>query len=352
MSTTDLDLGGVRIVRTDAEIECNAIDDWFRQRGAELVLLPGGVTKTELCHAVREASLVLMCYTAIGADVIQAATQLRGVVKYGVGIDAIDIEAATKRGIPVVNVPEYAEQTVAEGAFCLMLALQKKLMSVHRAMRQHGWIDPAGDWLANDIFGKCVAIVGAGRIGRAFARMAGQGFGAKVIAYDPYVSSDELGALGIEKVDDLHELLAKADIISLHMVLNDATRKLIGHQEFASMRRQPVLINVSRGALIDETALLDALDSEQISGAGLDVFTHEPLNHSTHNLASLFERDNVIVTPHITFFTHEAMKRLTSETLARCEEMLSGQSVTVRSSDPRLLAQQGQLNVRIKGTSY
>ncbi len=346
MTNNDLNLSGICIVRTDAEIECNEIDAWFTSRGADLVLLPGDVSEHELCSAVANASLILMCYTTISSVVIQSANQLKGIVKYGVGIDAIDIVAATKRGVPVVNVPEYAEQTVAEGAFCLMLALVKKLLPVHRAMQQDGWIDPASQWLGSDIHCKCVAIVGAGRIGRAFARMAGAGFGARVIAYDPNVSSAELQSLDIEKIDDLHVLLEQADIVSMHTVLNDSTRAIIGRKEFAAMRRRPVLINVSRGALIDESALIEALNNKQISAAGLDVFTDEPLNRTSHALSCLYECDNVILSPHLTFFTHEAMQRLTTDTLARCEEVLRGESVLIRSKDPRLLAQHGMLNVK------
>jgi len=340
LTANDLKLNGIRVVRTDAEIECDEIDAWFTSRGADLVLLPGDVSD------VSTASLILMCYTTISSVVIHSANNLRGIVKYGVGIDAIDIVAATARGVPVVNVPEYAEQTVAEGAFCLMLALVKKLLPVHQTMQQNGWINPSTQWLGSDISGKCVAIVGAGRIGRAFARMAGHGFGAKVIAYDPHVCSAELQSLGIEKIDDLHVLLGQADIVSMHTVLIDSTKTMIGRAEFAAMHRCPVLINVSRGALIDESALLEALNTNQISAAGLDVFSDEPLNRTSHALASLYERDNVILSPHLTFFTHEAMQRLTTDTLARCEEVLREQSVLIRSKDPRLLAQHGVLNVR------
>ena len=346
MTDANLDLSDITIVRTDSEIECNAIDAWFTSKGAELILLPGGISESELSDAVTNASLILMCYTRISSTVINAAKQLSGIVKYGVGIDTIDIPAATDRGIPVVNVPEYAEQTVAEGAFCLMLALVKKLLPIHQAMQKSGWIDPTSEWIGGDIHSKCVGIVGAGRIGRAFARMASQGFGARVIAYDPNADPEELHALGIEKIDALHDLLAQADIVSMHTVLNDSTRTMIGAEEFAAMKRQPVFINVSRGALVDESALLNALTTQQISAAGLDVFTNEPLNRSSHALASLYEYDNVILTPHMTFYTQEAMQRLTSDTLARCEEVLLGKSVTIRSKDPRLVAQHGVLNVK------
>jgi D-3-phosphoglycerate dehydrogenase len=343
-----LDLSGVRIVRTDAEIDCPAIDAALCSAGAELVLLPGDTNESKLCEVIRDASLLLMCYTPITAAVIQSATRLQGIVKYGVGIDAIDIDTAIRHGIPVVNAPDYAESTVAEGAFCLILALAKRLLPISQAMQENGWIDPSSQWLGNDIRDKCVAIIGAGRIGRALARMAGKGFGARIIAYDPHVAAKAMLADGIQKVDDLHELLHQADVVSMHTVLNDSTRLMVGQAEFAAMHRKPIFINVSRGALVDESALLHALNSGQIRAAGLDVYTDEPLDRSSHRLAGLFSRDNVILLPHMTFYTHEAMQRLSEDTLARCRELLNGSRVTIRSSDPRLLAQHGVLNVGIE----
>lgn len=343
----NMNLEGVRIVRTDSEIECPAIDTALRDAGAQLILLEGDIDSHSLCNALREAHLLLMCYTPITASAINSAPHLRGIVKYGVGIDAIDIPAATDAGIPVVNVPEYAEQTVAEGAFCLMLSLMKRLLPMHVAMQQQGWFNPASSWLGSDISGKCVAIVGAGRIGCAFARMAGQGFGANVIAYDPHVSREAMASMGLCKVDDLHALLNEADVVSIHTVLNPESSAMIGVNEFAAMTRHPVFINVSRGALVDEAALRSALDTGQIRAAGLDVYASEPLNKTSHALASLYGRDNVILLPHLTFFTHEAMQRLSDDTLARCVEILEGKRVTIRSTDPRLRAQERMLNVQI-----
>ena len=175
----------VKIVRTNSELECPLIDAELRKSGAELVLLPDGVAETELAHQVSDADLVLMCYTPITSAVIAAASRLKGIVKYGVGIDAIDIAAARERRIPVVNIPEYAEETVAEGAFCLMLALAKKLVTLDRAMQGAGWLWPKSPWLGLDMAEKTVGLVGVGRIGRSMARMAGAGFRARVVGYDP-----------------------------------------------------------------------------------------------------------------------------------------------------------------------
>lgn len=329
----------MKAVRTDRELECPEIDAGLRARGVELVTLPDGIPEEELIAAVADADLLLMCYTPITARVIAAAPKLRGIVKYGVGIDAIDIPAASARGIPVVNVPEYAEETVAEGAFALMIALAKRLPEIGRAMERDGWIWPAERWLGRDIAGATVGLVGAGKIGRSMARMAGQGFRARVLGYDPNVDRATMAAAGIQKVDDLHEMLRHCDFVSLHSVLNDGSRGVIGQAELACMKPSAVLINVSRGALIDEAELVEAVLGGRLGGVGLDVYSLEPLAKSGHPMSPLFGRDGVILFPHLTFFTHEAMRRLSDDTLARCFEVLEGRPVQIRSHDPRLRAQ-------------
>ena len=329
----------VKVVRTDRELECPVIDAGLRAMGVDLVCIPDGAGENVLLAAVADAELILMCYTPITARVIAAAPKLKGIVKYGVGIDAIDIPAARARGIPVVNVPEYAERTVAEGAFTLMLALMKKLMPLDRTMQAEGWAWPTGRWLGADVAGKTVGIVGAGRIGRSFAQMAGAGFGAHVIAYSPHTPPESLMAAGIEPVADLMDLMARADVVSIHCVLNDETRGLIGAREIAAMKPTAILLNVSRGAIIDEAALVEAVVAGRIAGVGLDVYSQEPLALEGHPLSPLFGRDNVILLPHLTFFTHEAMVRLEEETLERCREVLEGRPVLVKSPDPRLRAQ-------------
>ncbi|MGO4675787.1 2-hydroxyacid dehydrogenase [Bosea sp. 2YAB26] len=329
----------MKAVRTDRELECPEIDAGLRARGVELVTLPDGIPEAALIEAVADAELILMCYTPITARVIAAAPRLKGIVKYGVGIDAIDIPAASARGIPVVNVPEYAEETVAEGAFALMIALAKRLPEIGRAMATEGWIWPEQRWIGRDISGATLGLVGAGKIGRSMARMAGQGFRARVLGYDPHVDRAKLAEAGIEKVDDLHAMLRQCDFVSLHCVLNAATRGLIGRAELACLKPSSVLVNVSRGALIDEAALVEAVLAERLGGVGLDVYSTEPLAKAGHVLSPLFGRDDVILFPHLTFFTVEAMRRLSEDTLARCFEVLDGRPVEVRSRDPRLRAQ-------------
>jgi len=329
----------MKAVRLDAELECPGIDDGLRARGVDLTTLPDGIGEDRLCAAVAEADLLLMCYTPVTARVIAAAPRLRGIVKYGVGIDAIDIPAASARGIPVVNVPDYAEETVAEGAFALMIALMKRLPAIGGRMQTQGWVWPETRWLGRDIAGATLGLVGFGRIGRSMARMAGQGFRARVLAFDPYVDEATMAAAGVEKAADLHAMLRRCDMVSVHSVLNDETRGLIDATALACLSPQTVLINVSRGAILDEAALVEAVVAGRLGGVGLDVFSAEPLAREGHPMSPLYGRDDVILFPHLTFFTVEAMRRLTEDTLARCDEILAGRPVTIRSRDPRLVAQ-------------
>jgi D-3-phosphoglycerate dehydrogenase len=327
-----------KAVRTDRELECPGLDAGLRDAGCDLVLLADGVREDALIEAVRDADLLLMCYTPVTARVIAAAGKLKGIVKYGVGIDAIDIQAAMARRIPVVNVPDYAEETVAEGAFALMMALAKKLMPIGREMAAAGWAWPTPRWRGIDLGGRTLGLVGTGRIGRSMARMAA-GFRMRVIGYDPHLRADAMRAGGIEKIDDLDALLQASDIVSIHAVLNAGTRHLIGARELGRMKRSAFLINVSRGAIVDEAALVAALEEKRIAGAALDVFGAEPLTHTGHPMSALFGMDNVILSPHLTFYTEEAMARLEADALVRCLEILEGRPALVKSRDPRLRAQ-------------
>ena len=333
----------MKIVRTDRELQTPTVDATLRDAGHELVLLPDGTSERELISHVRDADLLLTCYQPVTRAVIMAATRLKGIVKYGVGVDAIDIPTASERGIPVVNVPEYAERTVAEGAFALMMALARRLPPLLKHMDEEGWAWPEPSWMGFDIAGQMVGIIGLGRTGRSFAQIAGAGFQARVLAYDPYVNREEMNRLGVTKIDRLEDLLRQADFVSVHTVLNDETRHLLGKNEIAQMKTSAFLINVSRGEVIDECALLSALQEGRIAGAGLDVFALEPLDRNEHPLAALYDMPNVILTPHLAFYTRQAMERLEKEVLERCGEMLEARPVTIKSDDPRLRGQCGAI---------
>jgi D-3-phosphoglycerate dehydrogenase len=326
-----------KAVRTDRELEMRWLDAQLRERGADLIVLPDGTPEERLAQEVADADLLLMCYAPITARVIGAAKKLRAIIKYGVGVDAIDIEAARARGIPVVNVPAYAEETVAEGAFALLMALFKRVKPIQAAMMKDGWVWPQPPWLARDLSGKTLGLVGLGRIGRSMARMAGA-FRMPVLAFDPHVDAAAVPP-GVELVPTLAAMLPRCDAVSIHCVLNHETRGLIGAAELAAMKQDAVLINVSRGEIVDEAALVAALASGALGGAALDVYGREPLAREGHPMSVLYAMDNVLLWPHLTFYTHEAMMRLGQETLERCLEALAGKPLTVRSRDPRLRAQ-------------
>ncbi|MCK0191443.1 NAD(P)-dependent oxidoreductase [Arenibacter sp. F20364] len=326
----------MKIVRTDMELETPIVDKTLREKGHDLVLLPDGVSEEVLIKELEDCDILLMCYTPITKPIIASAKKLKAIVKYGVGIDAIDIPAANQQGIVVVNIPEYAEETVAEGAFAMLISLAKKLPALQKQMKSNAWVWPSREWLGLDFAEKTLGIIGCGKIGSSMARMAGLGFRAKVIGYDPSKTKEDLAKRGIQKYDDLTEMLKECDFISIHAVLNKETKHLIGAKEFAVMKENAIIINSARGALIDEMALLDALEKKQIAGAGLDVYSLEPLNNTDHPLKNLYEMDNVILMPHLTFYTEEAMHRLEAETLERITEVMENRPVTIKSKDPRL----------------
>jgi D-3-phosphoglycerate dehydrogenase len=323
----------LKIVRTDRELEMARVDAHLRAFGAEVVLLPDGTTEEQLIDALADADLLLMCYARISRRAIEAAPRLRAIIKYGVGIDAIDVDAARERGVPVVNVPAYAEETVAEGAFALLMALAKRFKPIQHAMDTHGWAWPEPRWLASDLSGKTLGLVGVGRIGRSMARMAGA-FRMPVLGYDPHATQ-----MPVQRCDDLGAMLERCDAVSVHCVLNPETRHLIGARELARMKPGAWLVNVSRGEIVDEAALVAALQAGHLGGVGLDVYGREPLAREGHPLSALYAMDRVMLWPHLTFYTHEAMRRLEDETIARCLEALEGRPLTVHSFDPRLRAQ-------------
>jgi D-3-phosphoglycerate dehydrogenase len=331
-------MGAFKVVRTDRELEMSRVDARLRELGARLVVLPDGTSEDELVRELADADLLLTCYARITARAIAAAPRLRAIVKYGVGIDAIDVDAARAHGVPVANVPTYAEETVAEGAFALAMALFKRFKPVQRAMDRDGWVWPEKRWLGHDLAGKTFRLVGFGRIGRSMARIAGA-FRMRVLAHDPFVDAGAFAATGAQRCDALEGLLAASDVVSIHSTLNPQTRHLIDASQLAAMKPGAVLVNVSRGEIVDEAALVAALTAGRLAGAALDVYGREPLARQGHPMSALYAMDNVILSPHLTFYTHEAMQRLEDETLARCAEALAGEPLTVRSRDPRLRAQ-------------
>jgi D-3-phosphoglycerate dehydrogenase len=241
-------------------------------------------------------------------------------VKYGVGVDNIDLQAARERGIPVANCPDYGSGTVADHAFALMIALARRLPPLDTQFRHHGWYWPETQWCGVDLEGKTLGIIGLGRIGRKMARRAA-GFDMRLIVNDPYVDPADAEREGHRaRFVELDELLATSDFVSVHCVLTPETRQLLGERELRLMKPSAYLIDVSRGAIIDESALVRGLQEGWLAGAGLDVFQSEPLARD-HPLLSM---PNVVVTPHLAWFTHEAAARQSRQAADAVLDLIAG----------------------------
>lgn len=306
-----------KIVRTDAKIGMLEGHLGDLSRLAQVVTVDD-CDEENLARQVADADIILTCYEPITARVISAAKQLKGIVKYGVGVDNIDLAAATERGIPVVHCPTYGSDTVADHCFALLMALARKLVLLNNTMKRQGWMWPEAKYQGVDIKGKTMGIIGLGRIGMAMARRC-QGFGMKIVAYDPYVDQNPAGWDDLTFVP-LNHLLACSDFIAPLCVLTEETDGMIGQEEFALMKKTVFLIDVSRGAIVDKAALIEALLQGRIAGAGFDVFPDEPLQPDN----PLLGMDNVVVSPHFAYYTREAFQRLERDTLAGVMALLEG----------------------------
>jgi D-3-phosphoglycerate dehydrogenase len=306
----------LKILRTDAEL--NIIEQYLDQVSAVAhVATCESYDADEIARQAADADLILTCYTEIPASVIDAAPRLKGIVKYGVGTNNIDLEAATRNKVMVANCPDYGSDTVADHAFALMISLARRIPELDRAMRKNAWLWP-GDWFGLDLAGKTLGLIGLGRIGRCMARRA-RGFGMNLITVDPYVDPSEVDDLGVA-FTSLDEVLERSDFVSIHCVLTPETRGLVGPDELKRMKKTAFLIDVSRGAIINEEALIRAIKEGWIAGAGFDVFEHEPLTPDY----PLLGMDNVILTPHLAWYTKEAFERVEKDTLDGVLDILAG----------------------------
>ena len=306
-----------KILLTDDEVHLEGV---MPDLSAEADVIRSENNREEtLKKAAEDVDIVIVsCFTKISAGFLDNAKKLKAVIKYGVGVDNIDLSAATRNGILVVNCPEYGSDTIAEHAFALIICLAKKLVQIDKRIRKKAWIWPSPELMGIDLLGKTIGLIGFGKIGQALAHKI-DGFGMKIIAFDPYAAD------AVEKTPtvvpvSLDTLLETSDIISIHCILTPETQNLIGTRELRKMKKTAFLIDVSRGAIIDENALLKALNENWIAGAGLDVFAQEPLipGHP------LLDMDNVVLSPHLAWYTREAHARLEKEALQRTLEILEG----------------------------
>lgn len=272
-----------------AEAGCETVRADMSQKMTEdrLIELLGGV----------EAAIVGV--VPMTAHVLENAPSLKVVSAHGVGVDHIDLEAATRLGVIIANCPGANDQAVADLTIGLMVSIARQIPQVDRDVRGGKW----GRYEGSELWKKTLGLIGLGRIGRGVAKRA-SGFDMQVLAYDPYVDEKQAEAIGV-RMTSLAEVIASADFLSLHATLTEETRHLIGKRELEQIKPSAFMINTARGGLVDEEALYTALVEGKLAGAALDAFTAEPPVGSP-----LLELKNVVVTPHIGAHTKEAIERV------------------------------------------
>ena len=298
------------------------ITDPIAQEGIDLLVsraevdIKHGLKPPELIDLIGEyEALVVRSETKVTPEVIQAGQQLKVVGRAGIGVDNINLDAATKAGVAVVNAPIGNTVAAAEHTVALILALARNVPQAYQSLKEGQWRRSA--FMGIEVRNKTLGIVGLGRVGTEVARRA-RSFGMRLVAYDPFVSPDHAARLGAELMP-LAEVLAESDFVTLHTPLTPATTNLIGNRELSLMKLGSRLINVARGELIDEDALVAALDSDRLAGAALDVFIHEPPGETP-----LVMHPKVLATPHLGASTQEAQREVAIEAAEQVLAVLEG----------------------------
>jgi D-3-phosphoglycerate dehydrogenase len=284
--------------------------------GADLRLAEAP-TPEAIVKIARQADAVLVTYAKITAEMIRQMSRCRIIARFGIGVDNVDVAAATDAGIVVTRVPDYCVDEVSDHAMALLLALVRKIPFANSLVHAGRWGMPAVVPI-HRLRGTVLGLVGFGRIPQLVAPKA-EAFGIKVVTYDPYVSSSVTSASGVQKVD-FATLLKNSDYVSIHTPLLPETHHLFNADVFAQMKSTAYLINTARGPIVDEAALVHALERKQIAGAALDVLSTEPPVSSP-----LFGRNNVILTPHMSFYSEESLVELQTRAAEEVVRVLSGQ---------------------------
>src|SRR5216110_2081924 len=282
-------------------ISPRGIDELTRD-GALEAKVQTGLSETQLAEAIPDfAALIIRSQTKVTAKILNAAKKLRVVGRAGVGVDNVDVETATRRGVVVLNAPGANTISTAEHAFSLLLCVARKIPQADANVRTKSW--DTKNFEGVELYNKTLGVIGMGRIGSELSRRA-IAFGMRVIAYDPYLSTTRARSLQVELVDELDDLLTNADFISLHTPLTAETRHILDATRLQKTRRGVRIINCARGGLIDETALLKALQDGHVASAALDVFEIEPLPPDS----PLRSAPNLVLTPHLGASTAEAQE--------------------------------------------
>jgi D-3-phosphoglycerate dehydrogenase len=290
------------------------------------VLAPLGVelrpqqcrSEEELIALTQEADAILNCYAKITARVIQKLERCRIIARYGIGVDNVDLAAASAARILVTNVPDYCIDEVSDHALALLLALARRIAAADAAVKAGAW-DVVAHAGIRRIRGQTLGLLGFGKIAKALASKI-QAFGMKVLVYDPYVEPGLIAEHGAASVP-LEQLLAQSDAVSIHVPLSPTTRNLIGERELSGMKPTAFLVNTSRGGIVDEQALARALKEGKLGGAALDVLSTEP-PPGDHPLR---QAPNMILTPHLAFYSRESVIELQTKAADEVARALRGE---------------------------
>ena len=303
----------------------------FKERGVEADVKTG-LSKPELLEIIGDYDgLAIRSATKVDKDVIAAAARLKVVGRAGIGVDNVDIPAATAAGVVVMNTPFGNSITTAEHAVAMVFALARDLPTADASTQSGKW--EKNRFMGVELYAKTLGLIGCGNIGSIVADRA-QGLKMRVVAYDPFLSPERAVELGVEKVE-LDDLLARADFISLHTPLTDKTRNILGAEALAKAKRGVRIVNCARGGLVDEAALRAALDSGQVGGAGFDVFTAEPARENV-----LFGAPNFVATPHLGASTLEAQENVALQVAEQISDHLLTGAVVNALNSPSVTAEE------------
>ncbi|MFL6805453.1 MAG: C-terminal binding protein [Xanthobacteraceae bacterium] len=272
----------------------------------------------DILAVARDADAVLVTYAKLPGELLRQLKRCKAIGRFGLGVDNIDVPAAKEMGITVTYVPDYCLQEVSDHAMALLLALARKIPLSNQLVQAGRWDMPAVVPIYR-LEGRVLGLLGFGNIPRKLVPKA-KAFGLRVITHDPYVGPDLLKSLDVENVS-LDELLQRSDFISVHAPLTPQTRGLVNADAFAKVKRGVLIVNTARGPLIDEQALMQALDSGQVGGAALDVLATEPPARDS----PLLGRDNVVLTPHTGFYSVDALNELQTKCASDVARVLSGE---------------------------
>jgi D-3-phosphoglycerate dehydrogenase len=309
---TDFDYG-------DNDIERAILDP----AGADVVALQAKSEDGLLEHA-RDCDAIMNQYARVGARTIAAMEKCKIIARYGVGVDIVDVAAATERGILVTNVRDYCTEEVADHAIALWMTLARNLPAYDRATHRGVWRWQSGAPIRR-LRGQTLGIVSFGKIGQAIGLRA-RAFGVRVVAYDPYLTAEQVAALGAEKVEK-DELLVQSDIVMMQVPMTAETRHFLGAREFSLIKPGSIVVNTGRGPTIDNRALYEALVSKRVAAAGLDDPEEEPAKRAAWNPADnpLFDLPNVVVTPHVAYYSEESIRMAREIAATEVARVLNGQ---------------------------